>query len=93
MGVTHTAAIAQALIEGGLAPDTPAAAISAAHTPQQRQVRATLGTLASVLAAQAVKSPAILVIGEVAALGAGAWMAVDVGASASTGAGAAREVA
>jgi len=70
MGVSHAAQIAQALIDGGRAPDTPAAAISAAHTPQQRQLRATLATLPALLAAHGIASPAILVIGEVAALGA-----------------------
>ncbi|RZU02199.1 uroporphyrinogen-III C-methyltransferase [Rivibacter subsaxonicus] len=93
MGVAHAAAIAQALVEGGRAPDTPAAAISAAHTPQQRQVRATLATLASALAAHGVKSPAILVIGEVAALGADTLAAVAAGAPTPTLAAPARGVA
>ncbi len=72
MGVSHAAQIAQALIDGGRAPDTPAAAISAAHTPHQRQLRATLATLPALLAVHGIASPAILVIGEVAALGADA---------------------
>ena len=72
MGVGHAAQIAQALIDGGRAPDTPAAVISAAHTPRQRHLRATLATLPALLAAHGIGSPAILVIGEVAALGADA---------------------
>ena len=72
MGVSHAAQIAQALIDGGRAPDTPAAAISAAHTPRQRHLRATLATLPALLVAHGIQSPAILVIGEVAALGADA---------------------
>lgn len=65
MGVSRAAAIAQALIEGGLAASTPAAAISAAHTPRQRSVGCTLGSLAPTLEAEAIASPAILVIGDV----------------------------
>lgn len=44
--------------------------ISAAHTPHQRHARCTLGTLMRTLEAEPqLGSPAVLVIGEVAALG------------------------
>ena len=65
MGVTHCARIATRLAAAGLATSTPAAAIQHAHTPQQRSVVATLGTLAEAIAAQGLGSPAILVIGAV----------------------------
>ncbi len=65
MGVTRCEHIVAALREGGLAADTPAAAISAAHTPRQRHAFATLGTLAATVAAEKLDSPAILVIGDV----------------------------
>ncbi|MDP3082576.1 MAG: uroporphyrinogen-III C-methyltransferase [Rubrivivax sp.] len=70
MGVSAVGHIVQQLLEGGLAASTPAAVISAAHTPRQRQLRCTLATLAAELHTSGLASPAILVIGEVAALGA-----------------------
>ncbi len=65
MGLARAEVLTAALIEGGLAPDTPAAAISAAHTPQQRHAICTLTTLAACLRDNAISSPAILVIGQV----------------------------
>lgn len=47
-------------------PETPAAIIERGWTPQQRTVRATLGTL--VEASVGVQAPSIVVVGEVAAL-------------------------
>ena len=67
MGLARAEVLTAALIEGGLAPNTPAAAISAAHTPQQRHAICTLQTLAATLREQAIASPAILVIGTVVA--------------------------
>jgi len=65
MGVTRCEAIVAALREGGLAAGTPAAVISAAHTPRQRHAFTTLATLAATVATEKLVSPAILVIGEV----------------------------
>jgi uroporphyrin-III C-methyltransferase len=67
MGVARSRAIVQALLAGGLAAGTPAAAIASACTPQQRSTGATLAALPEALAAAGITSPAILVIGEVAA--------------------------
>ena len=64
MGVTRVHRLVAALTRGGLAGDTPAAAISAAHTPQQRHALCTLASLADTLAAEQLPSPAILVIGD-----------------------------
>ena len=63
MGVTHRAAIASELIAGGLATDTPVAAIHSATTRTQLVTRCTLSELGLV----AVESPATIVIGAVAA--------------------------
>ncbi|HEY0520255.1 MAG TPA: uroporphyrinogen-III C-methyltransferase, partial [Ilumatobacteraceae bacterium] len=63
MGVAQRAAIAAALIEGGLAPDTPVAAIRYATSEQQHVVRCALSELANAV----VESPATIVIGAVAA--------------------------
>jgi uroporphyrin-III C-methyltransferase len=65
MGVANCAAIAGELIAGGLARETPAAAIAAAHTPQQRHVVCTLATLAETMRREGIASPAVLVIGDV----------------------------
>jgi uroporphyrin-III C-methyltransferase len=67
MGVARCASIADALIAGGLHRDTPAAAIGAAHTPHQRHSAGKLGDLADRIERDGIVSPAILVIGDVAA--------------------------
>jgi uroporphyrinogen III methyltransferase/synthase len=64
MGVATRGAIAERLIGGGLAPDTPVAAVTWGTRPQQRSVRTTLAALGET----AIESPAVLVIGAVAAL-------------------------
>jgi uroporphyrinogen III methyltransferase/synthase len=64
MGMSTRAAIADALIAGGRAPDTPAAVIAHATTAAQRVAHTTLAGLAAV----ALDSPAVIVVGPVAAL-------------------------
>jgi len=63
MGVAQRADIAAELIEGGLAADTPVAAIRHATSSQQQVVRCTLSELGDAT----VESPATIVIGAVAA--------------------------
>ncbi len=71
MGTQRVAEVVAPLLAAGLPAHTPAAVVSAAHTRRQRDLRCTLGTLAERLAADAtLGSPAVLVIGAVAALGA-----------------------
>ncbi|MCB9124587.1 MAG: uroporphyrinogen-III C-methyltransferase [Caldilineaceae bacterium] len=72
MGVGNAAQIAERLIAAGRAPETPAAAVQSATLPDQRQVVATLGTLAQAIAAAELGTPAVLVIGAVAVLATGA---------------------
>jgi uroporphyrin-III C-methyltransferase len=64
MGVEHRQRIAATLMAGGRNPSTPVAVIERATWESQRTVRTTLDELAGV----DVVSPAIIVIGEVAAL-------------------------
>jgi uroporphyrin-III C-methyltransferase len=71
MGVSRADAVTRALLDAGMAAGTPAAVVSAAHTPRQRHARCTLGTLAATVQSQELCSPAVLVIGDVAALGGG----------------------
>ena len=62
MGVTHRSAIAAELIDGGLSPDTPVAAVRFATTSEQHVVRCRLDELSNA----DVESPATIVIGAVA---------------------------
>lgn len=63
MGVKTLPAIAAALIEGGMSPDIPAAAVQWGTHPKQRTVTATLATLADKATAAGVSAPVITVIG------------------------------
>ena len=64
MGVATRGAIAERLMAGGLAADTPVVSVQWGTRPQQRTVRTTLGSLGQA----DVDAPATLVIGAVAAL-------------------------
>jgi siroheme synthase len=64
MGVAQRGAIAAELCAGGLAGDTPVAAVERATTDAERVVRCRLDDLATT----PVDSPAVIVIGPVAAL-------------------------
>ncbi len=64
MGVAQRADIAAALMEGGLAADTPVAAVHRATTGAQAVVRCPLRELATT----PIQSPAVIVIGAVASL-------------------------
>lgn len=68
MGVAKLADIRDGLLGGGMSTDMPVAMIENASLPQQRECRSSLGTMQQDAAAFRLKSPAILVIGEVAAV-------------------------
>ena len=63
MGAARCRAICDRIIAGGMAPETPAAAVQWGTRPNQRTLRATLATLADL----DPQPPATIVIGEVAA--------------------------
>lgn len=63
MGVKNRGEVARRLIQAGRPADTPAAVVQDGTLPNQTTVRCTLGTLAEVEA----RSPAAIVVGEVAA--------------------------
>lgn len=67
MGLATAEAIADKLIEDGLAPDMPVAVIENATRPQMRVLRASLAGLPDLVIRHKVKSPAVIVIGEVTA--------------------------
>ncbi|MBR7988816.1 uroporphyrinogen-III C-methyltransferase [Burkholderia cenocepacia] len=68
MGIRRLDAIAAALRDGGLPGDTPCAAIENATRAEQRHVLATLDTVVARVGEAGIGSPAIVVIGRVAAL-------------------------
>ena len=70
MGIATLGEIVAGLRAGGMASDTPAAAIQDGTTPHAKQAVATLDMLADAVARAGIGSPAILVIGEVVRLAA-----------------------
>ena len=68
MGLARLSAIAQALIGHGKAADTPAAAIHACTTPEQRTVTGTLSDIGDRVKAAELTSPALVLIGHVVAM-------------------------
>lgn len=67
MGVARCEAIVAALIAGGLHGDTPACVIENATRPDQRSISTSLDMLAQSVRTHRIGSPAIMVIGKVAA--------------------------
>ncbi|WP_235498365.1 MULTISPECIES: uroporphyrinogen-III C-methyltransferase [unclassified Frankia] len=67
MGVARLIDIADALLRGGRPPETPAAVIERGTTPAQRVLRTTLEAIAVDAVAFRLRSPAVLVVGPVAA--------------------------
>lgn len=69
MGVATSEAIAEKLIADGLSPAMPIAVVENAARPQMRVLRGALAGLADLVAREKIKSPALIIIGEVAARG------------------------
>ncbi|MFC0588374.1 uroporphyrinogen-III C-methyltransferase [Novosphingobium aquiterrae] len=67
MGVATAEAIAEKLIADGLSPEMPVAVVENATRPAMRVLRASLAGLPDLVATAKVKSPAIIIIGEVCA--------------------------
>ena len=67
MGVKTAPQIAEKLMADGLAPDMPLAVIENACRPQMRVLRGPLAALPDLVVREKVKSPALIVIGEVTA--------------------------
>jgi uroporphyrin-III C-methyltransferase len=66
MGVANADPIAEKLIGDGLAPEVPVAVIENATRPDMRVLRGSVAGLGALVAENRVKSPALIVIGEVA---------------------------
>ena len=67
MGVKTAPAIADKLMEDGLAPEMPIAIIENANRPNMRVLRGLLAGLGDLVERENVRSPALIVIGEVTA--------------------------
>lgn len=68
MGIAQLPALVEALLAGGKAADTPAAAVRWGTTGQQQTVEACVRDLPAAVAAAGLQSPALLVIGAVVGL-------------------------
>jgi uroporphyrin-III C-methyltransferase/precorrin-2 dehydrogenase/sirohydrochlorin ferrochelatase len=68
MGASRIEHIARSLVAAGAAAETPVAVVENGTTATQRTTRATLGTIGAVAARLAVRAPAVIVVGQVAAL-------------------------
>ncbi len=69
MAVRRFPVLMNRLIDKGRAASTPIAIIEKGTTPEQRVIRGTLGQLTLIAEANRVQAPALLIVGEVAALG------------------------
>lgn len=67
MGVKTAPQIAEKLMADGLAPDMPLAVIENACRPQMRMLRGPLAGLPDLVERERIKSPALIIIGEVTA--------------------------
>lgn len=68
MGLTSLAEISRQLIAHGMPPDMPAACVRRASLPEQQTLTATIATLPDLVLRNAIKPPALLIIGEVVKL-------------------------
>ncbi|KAI9116588.1 hypothetical protein K1719_012755 [Acacia pycnantha] len=68
MGLSTLPALAKKLMDHGLSPQTPAAAIERGTTPQQRSVFSELKDLAEEISLAQLVSPTLIIIGKVVAL-------------------------
>ncbi len=69
MGVSALHEIAEGLLEAGMDPQTPAAVLQSGACGRQRKMAGTLAVLEKEAARQSVSTPAVIVVGEVAAYG------------------------
>ncbi len=68
MGMRRIEQIAQAIIDGGRSPSTPALVVMWGTRPEQRVVSAPLERIAAKAREAGIKNPAVIVVGEVASL-------------------------
>lgn len=69
MGVSWLPRICEQALLGGADPRTPVAVVQEATMPSQRVVRGTLASIAEVVAAEGIGSPAVITVGRTSAAG------------------------
>lgn len=69
MGVERLPALSARLLAEGHAADLPCALVENGSRPTQRALHATLGSIVETASRHAIRSPALVIVGEVAALG------------------------
>ena len=79
MGVSHLAGIVTRLRDAGARADHPVAIVERATLPEQRTVRGTLETIATIARDEKVTAPALLIVGDVTAFNAGDNRAANEG--------------
>ena len=84
MGVAKIAGLRDKLVTAGRAPETPVAIVANATRDDQRSLRTTLGAMAGDAARAGLGSPAIIVIGDVAAMAGQAASAATAGTDSQT---------
>ncbi|MGA7279951.1 MAG: uroporphyrinogen-III C-methyltransferase [Desulfocapsaceae bacterium] len=65
MGIKNLPTIVKNLMDHGRAPQTPVAVVRWASTPEQKSVVGTLADIADIVQREAIKPPALIIIGEV----------------------------
>jgi uroporphyrinogen III methyltransferase/synthase len=68
MAVANVAAVCRDLLEGGMAPDTPAAIVGGGTTPAQQVLVGRASDIAAKAAQAGIRPPAVLIIGKVVSL-------------------------
>jgi len=68
MGLKSLPLIAGQLLQGGLPPETPAAVIVAATTPEQQVLVSTLDRIAAEAVRQNLSTPALVVVGSIVSM-------------------------
>ena len=68
MGMRNLRSLLGEIVDGGTAPETPAAAVMNGTRPEQRVRVATVASLADAVEAAGLKAPSVVVVGEVASL-------------------------
>jgi uroporphyrin-III C-methyltransferase len=85
MGLSLLRPLVETLSSRGLTPETPAVAVERGTTPEQRVVWATAAQLADKVDDAQLKSPTLIIIGDVVRLAPGFRRAIESGVSLSTG--------
>ena len=87
MGVERIPAIARTLIAAGRSAATPVAVVQEGTTAAQRRIDATLATVGQKIADEGVRPPAVIVIGDVVAVGGAAGAAQTARSARAAGRG------